>query len=226
MPSPERHWCSMPGTEAAQETAPQVAPHASPVRARRLRRRAPAGHQRDEVLPDAHHVPGHSHVTAPGPDVDAAIRVDHQGGGPPPQRVDRAALRVVAAARRRHHETAVERGHQRGGLGRLDRRGVTVRASAGAPRPGVQPGGQQAGVHPRDPGWLRAAGRDEGGLVDGTYAADRPSGRAPGAFAGRHGGPERRQPGGSGQRPVCSLTRAGGRRRAPRRGLVPPGRRQ
>ena len=28
MPSPERHWYSMPGTEEAQEAAPQVAPHA------------------------------------------------------------------------------------------------------------------------------------------------------------------------------------------------------
>ena len=82
-----------------------------------------------------------------------------------------------------HLEAAVERRDQGPGRRRRYRRGVRVRAAARRHRPRVEPRGQQARIHPGDPGPLGAAGRDEQRLVDRRLSADEPSGRLPHSLA-------------------------------------------
>ncbi len=159
----------------------RIAPLLQPVLGRGEPGRAAAGHERREVLPDAHDLRGHRHVAAPGPDIHGSVRVDHQGGRPGPQRVDHPAFGVVAAARGVHLEPAVERGHERPGLGERHGRGVPVgSASGGAERAGVQPGGQQAqcpSTRSR-PAACRPAGR--------AWSRRRSARRRPRRPAGRH----------------------------------------
>ena len=159
----------------------------------RERRGATVRDQRHQVLPDGHHARRHPHVGAPGANGDPSAGIDHQRRRALHQRIDHPAFRVVAAVRISHLEAAVERRYQRHRLGGLYGRGKPVRSAARTLRTRVEPGRQQRGVHPRDPGEPRATRRDQRCLVHRGHAIDVPPGRAPRASSGAAARPERHE---------------------------------
>ena len=164
-----------------------------PIGAGRERRGATVRDQRNQVLPDGHHARRHPHVDVPGANGDPPAGVDDQRRRSQHQRIDHPAFRVVAAVRISHLEAAVERRHQRHRLGGLYGRGIPVGSAARTLRTRVEPGRQQRGVHPRDPGEPRAARRDQRRLVYRGHAIDAPPGRAPHASSGAAARTERHE---------------------------------
>ena len=180
-PSPERHWCSMLGTDAAQDFSPQVLPQACQSGLAASAVGLPARDERHQVLADRHDGRRHAHVGTPRADGDGAARVDHHRCVAGYQRVDQPALGVVAAMRVGHLEPAVERRHERRRRVGQDRGGELVAKAARGDRSRVQPGRQQLRVHPRDARPQHGTRRDERRLVYRRHAVDQPSGRVPAA---------------------------------------------
>ena len=180
-PAPERHWFSRPGTVDAHEVAPQVSPQACQsglvawavgwppaTRGTRFCRTATTSGVMETSLPQA-------------PTVTDPSAYDDEGGGTGDEGDDGPSLGVVAAPAAFIRKPPLKAATSDAACGGLDRRGVPVRATAGALRARVELRREQAGVHPGDTRRLHAppGGTERRSRSTAGTPLDRPSGRGP-----------------------------------------------